>query len=205
MDNPFLCGADSYINDYGQGDEPDDEILLTRWIQINHNNNANERDNKITTKSSSNNNNTRISSRTSSSRMSITGSSNNNNNNNNNNNSQRWQKRGSTFQRIDDNNSIITAQSCATASPSLSVVTVSSSSSNNQRGSLYGNRLEEMERQMELLESDVVLHKKMCRMEELILQRDEEIQLLQKQVQGLLLKQNEHEMKMNSQENNHHY
>ena len=203
MDNPFLCGADSYINDYGQGDEPDDEILLTRWIQINHNNNANERDNKITTKSSSNNNNTRISSRTSSSRMSITGSSNNNNNNNNN--SQRWQKRGSTFQRIDDNNSIITAQSCATASPSLSVVTVSSSSSNNQRGSLYGNRLEEMERQMELLESDVVLHKKMCRMEELILQRDEEIQLLQKQVQGLLLKQNEHEMKMNSQENNHHY
>ena len=202
MDNPFLCGADSYINDYGQGDEPDDEILLTRWIQINHNNNANERDNKITTKSSSNNNNTRISSRTSSSRMSITGSSNNNNNNNN---SQRWQKRGSTFQRIDDNNSIITAQSCATASPSLSVVTVSSSSSNNQRGSLYGNRLEEMERQMELLESDVVLHKKMCRMEELILQRDEEIQLLQKQVQGLLLKQNEHEMKMNSQENNHHY
>ena len=203
MDNTFLCGADSYINDYGQGDEPDDEILLTRWIQINHNNNANERDNKITTKSSSNNNNTRISSRTSSSRMSITGSSNNNNNNNNN--SQRWQKRGSTFQRIDDNNSIITAQSCATASPSLSVVTVSSSSSNNQRGSLYGNRLEEMERQMELLESDVVLHKKMCRMEELILQRDEEIQLLQKQVQGLLLKQNEHEMKMNSQENNHHY
>ena len=202
MDNTFLCGADSYINDYGQGDEPDDEILLTRWIQINHNNNANERDNKITTKSSSNNNNTRISSRTSSSRMSITGSSNNNNNNNN---SQRWQKRGSTFQRIDDNNSIITAQSCATASPSLSVVTVSSSSSNNQRGSLYGNRLEEMERQMELLESDVVLHKKMCRMEELILQRDEEIQLLQKQVQGLLLKQNEHEMKMNSQENNHHY
>ena len=134
--------------------------------------------------------------------MSITGSSNNNNNNNN---SQRWQKRGSTFQRIDDNDSIITAQSCATASPSLSVVTVSSSSSNNQRGSLYGNRLEEMERQMELLESDVVLHKKMCRMEELILQRDEEIQLLQKQVQGLLLKQNEHEMKMNSQENNHHY
>ena len=199
MDNPFLCGADSYINDYGQGDEPDDEILLTRWIQINHDNNANERDNKITTKSSSNNNNTRISSRTSSSRMSITGSSNNNNN------SQRCQKRGSTFQRFDDNNSIITAQSCATASPSLSVVTVSSSSSNNQRGSLYGNRLEEMERQMELLESDVVLHKKMCRMEELILQRDEEIQLLQKQVQGLLLKQNEHEMKMNSQENNHHY
>jgi hypothetical protein len=57
-----------------------------------------------------------------------------------------------------------------------------------------------MERQMELLESDVVLHKKMCQMEELILQRDEEIQLLQKQVQGLLLKQNDHEMKMNSQE-----
>jgi hypothetical protein len=116
------------------------------------------------------------------------------------NNSQRYQKRESIFQQFDDNNSNITAESCATASPSLDAVTVSSSSSNNQRGLVYGNRLEEMERQMELLESDVVLHKKMCRMEKLILQRDEEIQLLQKQVQGLLLKQNEHELRMNNQE-----
>lgn len=57
MDNTFLCGGNSFINDYGQGDdEPDDEILLTRWIQINYDNANNERDNKATTKLSKNNN-----------------------------------------------------------------------------------------------------------------------------------------------------
>lgn len=53
---------------------------------------------------------------------------------------------------------------------------------------------------MELLENNVALHKKIFLMEEMMLQRDEQIRILQTQVPGLLLKQNEHENKINSTE-----
>jgi len=170
MNDNFLCVDPFTEHDYGR-DDPNDTILLKRWIRINHddvNDNASARESK-TLKSKKKKNKAKSESISS-------------------------RRRQTQESQHSDNISNFTSASSIISSSSSSR---SPASSSNRSPSIYShqyeNRLEEVERQMELLESNVALRKQMLVLGGMMLHRDEQIRALQIQVQGLLLKQAKYE------------
>ena len=173
MNDPFLCVDPFTEHDYGR-DAPNDTVLLMRWIRINHddvNDNASARESK-TIKSKKKKKNKAKSESISSRRRRQTQES----------------QHPDNMSNFTSASSIISSSSSSSRSPSSSSNRSPSFSSHQ-----YENRLEEVERQMELLESNVALRKQMLVLGGMMVHRDEQIRDLQIQVQGLLLKQREYE------------